>query len=540
MKIFRIVLLSITIVFGSQSTHQLKLQKITQLIDSSDGTFMIDFDFDHLRSMITKTINNTLQKVKIDIAPDKTVMVVEESVEVNQEDNSTYSWFGKTLDGKGQVVFSVHKDRMIGTITIGTDRYSITPEGDHFKVTKDDPEMMVPMGEDTIVSPFKGEREPQLKLFNSGTDNAVEHLTSERSMGKAVADGDLTIDVMILYTKAMKKKYGNDTDLMIQHLFDLAKKAYIDSQTKVKLHLTHIEQLPETSTLNDIKPDGNHLNALASDGYVGYLRRKYHADMVSVMSRYTGGGGCGIGLLPTHQSDPMTSAFSIVMVRSASEGSGSYCTDMTLAHELGHNFSCQHDRDHTSGSAIYEYSYGYDIADEFATIMSYNSPEISYFSNPNLKDENSGDPIGVADEEDNARTIRNTRTKIADNSDEIDESIESGDHSLTDGRLNSNKDRDAYFITLGGQTSFHVAYPKYSNTWGYYINIYNTKTHSYVTSCKNDCEMDLDNGYYRIVVSYHNDEGSYFSGSGDQYAVEVSTEYSKPPFPVSVINYILQ
>ena len=228
------------------------------------------------------------------------------------------------------------------------------------------------------------------------------------------------------------------------------------------------------------------------------------------------------------------------MVRSASEGSGSYCSDMTFAHEMGHNFSCQHDRDHTSGSSMYPYSYGYDIAGEFATIMSYDKPGIPYFSNPNLIDEDSGDAIGVADEEDNARAIRNTRAKIADNSEEIDESLEGSDHALFDGVLDSQSDRDAYFVHLGGTTTFSVAHPRYSNTWGYYINVYDTKTHAHVISCKNDCELDLDNGRYRVVVSYHSDQGSYFSGSGDTYAVDVSTEYTAPFSSPSIINYLLQ
>ena len=539
-KIVMMAVLSSVIALGGQHTKQINVQKVTKIIDNRDGAFTINFDVDSLQTMIMKTADKALKEIKIDIAPGKTVMAINKSVGINRKDG-IYSWFGKTLDGKGQVVLSVYRGRMMGTVTMGTDRYTITPDGDHFKVTKNDPSMMVPVGEDEVTSPFKLEVLPPLNDTDTYTESATESTTNEEDSGKTSASGSTTVDVMVLYTKAMKQKYGTDTELKIQHLFDLTKTAYQDSQTKVNMHLVHMQQLPTSSTLNNVQPDSSHLNALASDGYVAYLRRKYHADMVSVMSRFTGGGVCGIGFLPKHTNDPMTRAFSIVMVRSASEGSGSYCSDMTFAHELGHNFSCQHDRDHTSGSSMFEYAYGYDIANEFATIMSYDRPKISYFSNPNLTDTNSGDPIGVADEEDNARAIRNTRTKIADNSDEIDESLESGDHSLSDGKLNTNKDRDAYFVTLGGHTSFRVAHPKYSNTWGYYINIYNTETHTYVQSCKNDCSMDLDNGNYRVVVSYHNEQGSYYNGSGDHYAVEVSTEYSKPSFtPVTIINYLLQ
>ena len=534
------IVTSVFVVYGVQGAAAV-IGTVTQ------GAYAIKFDPSSLQPVGAKAAvsrKGDVRVIMIDIAPGKTVRAIRERLEYSREDNTTFNWIGRTEDGKGRVILSVRHGRMVGSVTIGRDRYSIYPEGDHYKVVKDDPDRAVVPGDDTVPSPFKAVPMPRLRDDNASS--AFETSPLKTAAAAARAAGDVTVDVLILYTKPMKDKYGADTETKIQNLFAIARTAYADSQTGVALNLVHLQQLPESSPLNNVPSDLSSLNDLATDGYVAYLRRQYGADMVSLMSDYneSGGGPCGKGFTPYQSSDPMTGAFSIVMVRSSSEGNGYYCPDLSFAHELGHNFVCQHDRDHTSaddtGNVLYPYAFGYDIAGEFATIMSYDSPGIAYFSNPDINDSGSGDPIGVADSEDNARTIRNSRLEISDNSAEIDESLESPDHALDDGTLASQEDRDAYFVNLGGTTTFSVANPKYSNTWGYYINIYDSRTHTYIASCENDCQIDLANGLYRVVVTYFNDHtGSYYSGTGDPYAVGVVTDYKMPGFP-SIINYLLQ
>jgi hypothetical protein len=88
---------------------------------------------------------------------------------------------------------------------------------------------------------------------------------------------------------------------------------------------------------------------------------------------------------------------------------------------------CNHDRANASFPGAYPYSYGFDhvaaglSSPQFATVMSYEYPEIPYFSTPLVT--YSGVPIGItggvsgndnpSTSADNARSINNTRVTVA-------------------------------------------------------------------------------------------------------------------------------
>ena len=535
-------------------------EKITTVINKDPQTFIVHFDMHAIHPLPThptqqRNLATKRETILLDIAPNQTIMVHKTSMIVYPEDNNTYSWFGKTSDNKGDVILSVRHGKMVGSIFLGQKHYKILPHGKHFKIIQIDPSQALPLKEDSLTPPHK-EKKPLPQTTPSTHHNRALERTKAR-------DTNTDIDLLILYTKSMKSYYKSNTEATIQHLFDITQKAYRESQTGVNFHLVHIQQLPKNASLNQAKPSGDDLRELAKDGYVAYLRRQYKADIVALLTRYDQKGRCGLAFTPDTLEDQMTNAFSIIMIRNYSEGEGGYCPDTSLAHEIGHNFGCQHDRDHTHANTIFPYAYGYDIPNKFATIMSYDKPRIPYFSNPNLKDKTYDEPIGVEDREDNARTIRNTKEEIANNSEEIDESQESGD-TLEEGVLSPHSDRDAYILKLGGETTFRVLHPKYSNTWGYYINIYNTKTHKNVGSCEFDCQMTLTQGKYRIVVAYSEDStGDYYAGEGDTYKIQIATHYhstsdgnetsndnttesnntshtSPITFPIPVMRYILK
>jgi hypothetical protein len=160
---------------------------------------------------------------------------------------------------------------------------------------------------------------------------------------------------------------------------------------------------------------------ITSDGQLASLRDTYKADLVSLLRAYDGvSSSCGIAWLMTDVSPAFEgNAFSVVEVRSASEASPPYyyyCDDRSFAHELGHNMGCHHDRAHAGGgTGAFPFSYGYDSAGVFGTIMSYVGPRITYFSTPFVS--YSGIPIGVDVAQPypafNALTINNTRGTVA-------------------------------------------------------------------------------------------------------------------------------
>ena len=92
---------------------------------------------------------------------------------------------------------------------------------------------------------------------------------------------------------------------------------------------------------------------------------------------------------------------------------------MTLAHEIGHNAGCNHDRvtaEATDGDGKYNYGYRFLInGRDTGTIMSYASSRVQYFSNPDVSYQ--GQPLGVPADQpkaaNNARTLRESAAAMA-------------------------------------------------------------------------------------------------------------------------------
>lgn len=197
--------------------------------------------------------------------------------------------------------------------------------------------------------------------------------------------------------------------------------AYTNSQINLQLRLVHIEKVSYTDDGDQFQALDDLTNARGPFANMPSLRSQYRADLVTLLRRFNRNtnNACGLACMITSTSNlswnAAHNAFSVVQVGRSSDGSSYYCKDLSLAHELGHNFGCAHDRDHASSPGIFPYSYGYDRPGVFATIMSYDSPTIPYFSNPSITYQGYaiGVPEGSPDAADNAKTIRITSSHIA-------------------------------------------------------------------------------------------------------------------------------
>ncbi len=474
----------------------------------------------NLALLLRETKHDINNSIEMHLDEDSRIILYETAVR-NKKDSENFSWFGENPEESIEAVFSIRNGLLVGSIYMRDTSYEIRPKNGHYSVKENIPSKdMTSFEGDTVL----------VKQRSKGLDLHVKSPESSAVLQRQT--GDATIDVMLLYTAEFKKHNGDVADAVAQNLFDVAYGAYKRSLTQVNLNLVYLDQLPTDSVLNDTSNIFASLKQLKVDGYVRELRKKYGADMVSLIGRNTlSNEHCGLANKPLDPDSRMIDAFSISF---NGPGNHRYCDNLTLAHEMGHNFGCGHDSDHNGSKGMYAYSHGYDIVDEFATIMSYDEPNIRYFSNPDIIDTIYKVPIGDAQTADNARTIRDNRFKMADNSNHLEDVLEPGDRQdglYMDGYLTSNDDRDSYFVNLGGATRFSAQSPGYK-CWYFYIYLYD-ENHEFIfqtdadsgDNCGYAVDTVLDNGTYEMMIYSSNWR------VGDNivhYKIDVETSYEPP------------
>ena len=314
----------------------------------------------------------------------------------------------------------------IGKAETGNSRIILTLGDDHFfaKVVADGKTILFkPAGVDNQAVSYLVDPSFEVPLIN---DDLTPPLESQDPIPAAQSPDDGSrIDVMVLYTDGMAGAHpGSQIDTHIQSLIDQANDALSNSNINTWFNLVYSEEVnyPDDSP-NDMNEalydltDNSGVFANVED-----LRTEYGADQVTLLRRFVD-EGCGLAWLLRYDNAGL--AYAVVHDGAKTDGSGWYCSDLTYAHEIGHNLGCAHDRDNAGSRGKYSYSYGYQEPDKkFRTVMSYNCPggcnQIDYFSNPEVT--YMGDPTGIADPSpnsaDNARTINQTRMGMAGYRDE--------------------------------------------------------------------------------------------------------------------------
>jgi hypothetical protein len=164
---------------------------------------------------------------------------------------------------------------------------------------------------------------------------------------------------------------------------------------------------------------------LPDDGYFDHihdLRERLGADLVSLIVEDTdpdvfGNGTCGMAPIMQELSAEFVSlAFSVVSRECATD-------NWTLAHEIGHNQGCAHDRENAGNEGLFTYSYGYHLTGDsrgWGTVMAYDDAEntwqrVAHFSNPSVSYDGAatGVPIGSPDEAHNVSTINSSSLTVA-------------------------------------------------------------------------------------------------------------------------------
>ncbi len=359
---------------------------------------------------------STLENLYIVLPDERKVYLVRDRIE---ERKNGFTWSGH-IEGyeNSSFILSVENGVAYGRIRIEKKIFEIepvNPEEKLYKIIDLSNGKSIPMKNDFIPFQKKIENNKRVEISSIETKN--------------FEDGN-QIDLLVLYTDEFEKKYGTGVNAQIRKLVDVGNQAFQRSGIKTRINIVGILKYDTNDTNENITFEGTALKNLANSQYVRNLRKAYKADLVTLLRVYKhdGDGICGIAYLLTNMPENPSSnlsyltevyrdvGYSIVNVGKVYVGNRYYfCYDTTLIHEIGHNLGCSHDRNHANNPGAYSYSYGYDIPNQFATIMSYDRPLIEYFSNPNITYNGFpiGKPEGDPESADNVKTINKTRIIIS-------------------------------------------------------------------------------------------------------------------------------
>ena len=203
------------------------------------------------------------------------------------------------------------------------------------------------------------------------------------------------IHVLMAYTQSVLATLaGAARTAALQSAFDAAiAKVNSDFAASAISARVKLVRLVETQYDENASPSGavqdQALTALyrVDDGKMDELHRlrdQSGADLVCVALNRADFASTGLAFVLNKPGDNTNSLFAFSVVQY-----GVIAGTNLVSHELGHNFGCSHDREHTTSGGAYPYSYGYRFTAsngrQYHDIMSYDpGTGLSYFSNPNL------------------------------------------------------------------------------------------------------------------------------------------------------------
>ena len=259
--------------------------------------------------------------------------------------------------------------------------------------------------------------------------------TSPPSANAASVGGNVTVDVMFLYTQnVMATLAGTARTSALQSFFDNAtakiNSDFAASQISARVRLVKIAETSYDESLtasNAVQSTALATLRATNDGKmdeIHALRDQAGADLVCLILQRPDSTSSGLGYVLDTPGDNLNPLFGFSVVQYAFVDGTEVVT-----HELGHNFGCAHDRQNSLNSngtqayGAYPYSFGYRFLGQnqltYRTIMAYApGTRLAYFSNPNLIAPAPisvplGVPIGQTGEAYNALTVDQGAFEVA-------------------------------------------------------------------------------------------------------------------------------
>ena len=222
---------------------------------------------------------------------------------------------------------------------------------------------------------------------------------------QALETKKITIDLMMLYTGNVAKRYVRDPDDLLALAVEQTNEIFANSGLgNIKFRLVHSQLVDYDGSKDD---QFTHLYAMV-DGLDAFrdvkrLRNEKRADIVGLV--IDNPNGCGLSTRIGPESDE---AFFIVHHACA-------MVSMSIAHEIGHILGIRHDRYVDANNTPFAYGHGHVNGEKWRDVMSYNGgcggcPRIAHFSNPRVMYQ--GEPTGTA-AADSARVILELAERVA-------------------------------------------------------------------------------------------------------------------------------
>ena len=275
---------------------------------------------------------------------------------LDQFDGGAFVASGPLVDGHvGEVSLSVVGDTLVGRIVMDGQLARIRPAGGAHVVEFVDQSSFPPEGQPLVPAQVPGESE------------AVATATQTTPQAVA-ADTGQVVDVLVAYTPAARDAAGGDSAIaaIINQAVSGANTAYASSGLTRQLRLVRTMGVAYAED-GDSSTDLTRLTN-AADGYLDEIhaaRDAAGADFVTLLT--ASADLCGIAWIMGPSDNNMTfarSAFSVVNWSCAA-------SNLSLAHEIGHNMGLNHDRENATGVPVTDYAYGYRIAGVARDVMAY-------------------------------------------------------------------------------------------------------------------------------------------------------------------------
>lgn len=294
-----------------------------------------------------------------------------------EHDNKNWTWIGREVGGDASrnAIITFGPDLTIGSLP--------SINGNQLK--------LVTVAGQTYIS------STPLALLHQGTNPAGDIVTPPTvaadafsagvtSQGSVVTSADASssakgpiVDVLIAYTSGYRFAHGGTTNsavTTINYLIDVANYALYDSRVTGQYRLVGTMEVnyPDTGTNSQALTDVQSNSPASPLAAVHAAREKYGADIVSIMRVFNSAQeDCGVAYIMDGNHNP-DFAYSEVSdgEYQVSPGYYRYCTEVTLAHEMGHNLGAAHNTQIDPTGGIFPYSHGYrDDAANFYDIMAY-------------------------------------------------------------------------------------------------------------------------------------------------------------------------